>query len=524
MMIPVSSSRAAAEGKYYLESIIYDEGGWHLFTGDTMIASLDRSNSELSVQWGKLIFAWWDEYHSQNWRVTAYEIDESNIYLQVTRGMARQMTTLTLRNSSKLEEIREFNRPVLRERRKLFLRLLARAVAARFDDAVILRATKGADRSRSVPGKYARLTIKKKGEIILIIGASSTEIQVNVDGVAAAGLIWLASFNRNKHPNLQARQLWFCLPPENSQTVIERLSLIETAHLEAGIACFEFDERREKMTSLSPVTQYELFNTNTRQMLWPIENGSNDHLRRRILSLAPGSIEVRQRASDEAECYAINGLEFACLSAGETIKFGVAGSESNPRILNESNFDALAKLVKEILLYRSVSTPDPDHPFYRLRPEAWLESLLRRNIRALDARLDPVYVYSQIPSWRGAHRSVIDLLTVNDEKRLVVIEIKVAEDPQLPMQGLDYWICIEQARLTGEFERRGLFQGIAIANRSPLLYLVAPQLRFHRTFSELARCLSPQIEAYRIGLNANWRMGIRVHSRERVTGQCSKEF
>lgn len=515
-MIPVTGGRAAAEGKYNLESIIYDEGGWHLFAGDKLIAPLDRNNSELSVQWGKLIFAWWDDDHSQNWRVIAYEIDESSIYLQVTRGLARNTTTLTLRNYSIWEKLREFNGLMLPERRKLFLRLLARTLVASFDDLSILRATKGADRSRSVPGKYARLTIRKKGEIILAIGTSSAEIPANIDGVAAAGLIWLAGFNRGKDPKLQARHLWFCLPPENSRTVRERLSLIDAGRLEARIACFEFDERREEIIALSPATQFELFHRNTRQMLWPLEHEDHDHLRRRILSLAPGSIEVRQRTGDEGECYAINGLEFACLGARETVKFGVAGYSSKTGVLDRLNFNALAGLVKEILLYRSVSTPDPDHPYYRLRPEAWLESILRRNIHALDGRLNQACVYSQIPSWRGAQRSVLDLLTINDENRLVVIEIKVTEDPQLPMQGLDYWLCIEQARLLGEFERRGLFPGIEIANRSPILYLVAPQLRFHRTFTELARCLSPQIEAYRIGVNANWRMGVRVHSIERV--------
>src|SRR5262245_5756999 len=516
MMIPVTGGRAAAEGKYNLESIIYDEGGWHLFAGDKLIAPLDRNNSELSVQWGKLIFAWWDDDHSQNWRVIAYELDESSIYLQVTRGLARNTTTLTLRNSSTWEKFREFNCLMLPERRKLFLRLLARTLVERFDDLSILRATKGADRSRSVPGKYARLTIRKKGEIILAIGASCAEIPANIDGVAAAGLIWLAGFNRAKDPKLQARHLWFCLPPEKSRTVAERLSLIDAGRLESRIACFEFDERREEIIALSPATQYELFNSNTRQMLWPLDHEDHDHLRRRILSLAPGSIEIRQRAGDEGECYAINGLEFACLGAREMVKFGVAGYSSKTGVLDRSNFNALAGLVKEILLYRSVSTPDPDHPYYRLRPEAWLESMLRRNIHVLDGRLNQACVYSQIPSWRGAQRSVLDLLTINDENRLVVIEIKVTEAPQLPMQGLDYWLCIEQARLLGELERRGLFPGIEIANRSPLLYLVSPQLRFHRTFTELARCLSSQIEAYRIGVNANWRMGVRVHSTERV--------
>ena len=111
---------------------------------------------------------------------------------------------------------------------------------------------------------------------------------------------------------------------------------------------------------------------------------------------------------------------------------------------------------------------------------------------------------------------MIDLLTVTHEARLAVIEIKATEDAQLPLQGLDYWLRVEQARLRGEFARRGLFAGIELADQSSLLYLVAPRLRFHRSFAIVARCLSPQIEAYQVGLNANWREGVRVRSIERA--------
>ncbi|HMX28363.1 MAG TPA: hypothetical protein PKC13_22445, partial [Blastocatellia bacterium] len=91
-----------------------------------------------------------------------------------------------------------------------------------------------------------------------------------------------------------------------------------------------------------------------------------------------------------------------------------------------------------------------------------------------------------------------------------------SEDSQLPLQGLDYWLRVEQARLRGEFARRGLLAGIQLADRSPLLYLVAPRLRFHRSFAAIARCLSSQIEAFQVGVNANWRAGVRVRSLERV--------
>jgi hypothetical protein len=75
---------------------------------------------------------------------------------------------------------------------------------------------------------------------------------------------------------------------------------------------------------------------------------------------------------------------------------------------------------------------------------------------------------------------------------------------------------VEEARRRNEFKRRGLFPGIDLADSPPILYLVTPRLRFHRTFTEVAQCLIPEVEAYRIGVNSNWRTGVRVRVRERV--------
>jgi hypothetical protein len=172
--------------------------------------------------------------------------------------------------------------------------------------------------------------------------------------------------------------------------------------------------------------------------------------------------------------------------------------------------------VQQIREYRCAQTPDRRHPFYHLRAEAWLEALLRHGIRAIDVNLDERFVYSQIPAWHADERAVLDLLTITQAGRLVVIEIKASEDVQLPFQGLDYWLRVEQARVRGEFVQRGLFAGIELADQAPLLYLVAPRLRFHRSFTTLAQCIAPGIEVHRIGLNTNWRAGIRVHSRERL--------
>jgi hypothetical protein len=522
-MIPITDNQAATGARYEIERAMFDGAQWQLLAGDALVATLPRGNFEFSVEWGKLIFAWWSDEASQSWRVVAYELDRAELRLQATRGMARELAILTLRDPAKWRAVRELENLPLSERRQLYAKLLSHLIAGNFENARVQRATTGADPKRSVVGRYARLLVNTGGETTLVAGVSRTESQAEVDGVIAAGLVWLAGFNQSRDEKQRAKRLWFCLPQGRSQTAIERLTLIDAAHLGARVECFEIDESGEEMMAVRPATQDELLNAHPREVIWPAASPGDERWRGRILSLAPNLIEARRRAGHDDENFAINGLEFARLSGGEEAKakFGVAGLPSEGEAagqvtLTESSFSELERLVREIVKYRSADSPDRRHPFYRLRPEAWLESLLRRSLRDFDPTLDGRFVYSQIPTWRGDERSVIDLLTVNHEGRLAVIEIKAGEDAQLPMQGLDYWLRVEQARLRGEFKKRGLFAGVALADRSPLLYLVAPRLRFHRTFATVARCIAPPIEAYQIGVNSNWREGVRIHTRERA--------
>jgi hypothetical protein len=519
-MVPITNNDEAIRAKYDLERALLGSDPRQLLAGDVVLTNLTRDKFELCVEWGKLIFAWWDEEHSQNLRVSAYEIDRAEVRLQVIRGIGRATAVLTLRDCEKWREAQETENLSLAGRRISYAQMLADLLTSSYPDMRLQRATTGADRARSIPGRFARLLLRLHDEVILAIGVSDAESQADVDRVVAAGLVWLAGFNGGRAPLHQAKRLWFCVPRQRSQTVLERLALIDVSHLGASVECFEMDEKSEELTPVRPSTQDELLNSHPRELRWPADPEEYDGWRERIIHLAPQQIEVRHRPAHEGVVFSINGLEFARVVGGEErdARFGVAGAQpgdsSSP--LTESNFDDLRSLVREIVRYRSVDSPDRRHTFYRLREESWLESALRREICALDASLDDRFIYSQIPAWRADERSVIDLLTINHERRLVVIEIKTAEDSQLPLQGLDYWLRVEQARLRGEFAKRGMFAGTEIADRSALLYLIAPRLRFHRTFATVARCLAPQIEAYQVGVNANWRAGVRVHSKERV--------
>ena len=48
----------------------------------------------------------------------------------------------------------------------------------------------------------------------------------------------------------------------------------------------------------------------------------------------------------------------------------------------------------------------------------------------------------------------------------------------------------------------------------PLVYLLAPALRFHPATDALLRYLSPEVEVVRVGLAESWRRGVRVVMRQ----------
>jgi hypothetical protein len=60
------------------------------------------------------------------------------------------------------------------------------------------------------------------------------------------------------------------------------------------------------------------------------------------------------------------------------------------------------------------------------------------------------------------------------------------------LQAADYWLRVY-----------GYFPGVEMQNAPPLLYLVAPALRFHPETGILLEALSPEIEVVRVGLTEN---------------------
>ena len=228
----------------------------------------------------------------------------------------------------------------------------------------------------------------------------------------------------------------------------------------------------------------------------------------------------------------MNGGEHACdvvfNSHGETLRFHGLSFMRTRRLAGETNAwfgierdrirltgdnrHEFAGLISDLRQYRRFDSPNRQHEYYRASPEAWLESLLRRNIK----RLDPNLVLSPIYNQFRAEKEKIDLLALRRDGRLVIIELKVTQDRDMVFQALDYWRRVEHQRRRGKLREAKLFGDLVIADRPTLIYLAAPTLGFHHETNFFAELADPGIEIYRFDLAEDWRKNIKALKRSKI--------
>jgi hypothetical protein len=172
------------------------------------------------------------------------------------------------------------------------------------------------------------------------------------------------------------------------------------------------------------------------------------------------------------------------------------------------------RMMQDLGIRRHPLASDTRHPLHRAQPERWLESLVRNDVTRVDSVLDSRFVYSQVFAGSGTEHGIIDVLTITRAGRLAVLELKASEHIHLPIQAADYWLRVRRHLELGEFRSYGYFPGVEIQEKPPLVYLVAPVLRFHPVTGILLDVLSREIEVVRVGLAESWRRGIRVVMRQ----------
>jgi len=469
--------------------------------------------------------------------------EERNIVRRVSQtaeraGMLRLTTHRfgqTRPGSLELVADRDRRTPTTREAtRKQYLRTLERAMlrgrGSVWGDWKPDGFRTAMDLEKSFGPAYARGSLVQGQQGWAVIGVNAAETQATVDGIVTLGVLWLAHCRENAGGRRLYRGLRLILPKGMATLTASRLAWMNGDAAQWEL--WEFDEKTEELEQRDAADHGNL---STRLLQVPNELAARERFAEataRVMELVPEAMRavVEQRVRSGSEmAFLLHGLEFARVRMGyagasfnhtQEVTFG-AGANETP--LTEGNAGELRELVARLFARRSAEKADARDPLYRMQPERWLESVLRRDVTAIDAHLEAAHVYTQVPAFAAADRGMLDLLSVDRDGRLAVIELKADDDLHLALQGLDYWVRVrwhhqqnpDRMSGLGEFQRHGYFGGVRLAEGAPRLYLVAPALRVHPATEVVLRHLSPRVEWELVALGERWREEVKVVWRKR---------
>jgi hypothetical protein len=397
-------------------------------------------------------------------------------------------------------------RPAGRLAREKFLARFRQLLVEQFPDEEIDTLVCSPDLEHSFSGAYTRGVVRRGQRAWAVMAASPGEEAATVDAILTYGLVWL-DWMREHAKRAVVGGLRLFLPEGGSLVTAHRLQALAST---TNVELYELDAtgRRARQLDARDIGNLATRLTPRREVEQTLAAAGGTI--RKIRALAPEAIDAVVPPGTREVAVRFRGLEFARWQSG-TLLFGLPEER---RALTSSNEAELEKLVRDLQTHRCSETTDTNHPVYRAQAERWLETMVLADPARLDAQLDPAHIYPQVPAFSAGDRGVIDLLGVTRDARLAVIELKVSEDVNLVLQAVDYWLRVCWHQQQADFQRYGYFSGIELQAKSPLLYLVAPGLRFHPATDVILKHLTPQIETQRVGLNENWRAGIQVIFRQ----------
>lgn len=462
---------------------------------------LASASWKLSIQFDKLLFEAWNSSRTLARRVeeAAYR-DGDRLGIFVRKPHARETSVVEFRElHPKQHKAREGGRSAFRQE---FVAMLKQE----FQGWRLENISNHSDREHSFSTWYTRGLARQGRTGCAFIGLASDEAPAAADAALAFGLIWL-DWLRGRLDKTMVPRLRVYLPREAVELNAQRASVINRRAVQLEL--FEWNGGSERPTRVNIETAGDVA---TRLVLHRQNEALINRHRELLRGLLNDDVDRLTMATDSSGRFVsarVAGLEIARIEGdlSPKIYFGLEGSV---RRLDESNHDDFRYFVSRVLARRSAGSEDTADEFYRLQSERWLESMLVSDITRIDPSLSPEFAYPQVPAFSRTDRGVIDILSVTRDGRLAVIELKLDEQINLPFQALDYWLRVERLRQEEKFQQYGYFSGMALADASPLLYLVVPAFRFHSTTTRMLRYLDASVTVMQIGINDQWRHGIKV--------------
>ena len=485
--------------------------------------SHDASSARYSIsgEHGKSLLHLWSSERNAVRRVLDAEIKQDHLLLHVQRfGQAKP---------SKLEILRDRDQrtPAAKKAaRSVYQQGLSRVLERAFPDFSVGRLSSAMDLERSFGPTYARGLLRRGRSAFAVLGVNAQETQASIDAALTFALLWLHACREKESGRLAVEGLKLFVPEGTSAVLRERMACLnQTA---AKLELYELEERDRAITQMDC---RDRGNIKTHLVRYVDQRATEERFRESIEHIAAllgtnaGRVEL-VALSPAQLAFRCHGLEFArsrlgqhsgSLKTSPEIVFGAGAHET---LLTKDTDALFASMVNRIFGSRHPKA-DRNNPLWRMQPERWLESLVVRDVGAIDSALDNSSVYSQVPAFSASDRAMIDVLAATRDGRLAVLELKADEDIHLPLQGLDYWARVAWHHARGEFQQFGYFSGRELSAQPPWLILVAPALHLHPATDILLRYLSPEIDWMLAGIDERWREGVRVIFRKRTAARAA---
>jgi hypothetical protein len=464
------------------------------------LAPLSKLSWEVRGESDKpLLHIWSEEYNLTRRVIAITDHSDARLVLAVERfGRTRP---------DRLEFVRtDFERPARELAREEFCARLKPTLAAQFPDESLESITASADLEHSLSGNYVRGVLKRGSSHTAFLAVPDGESQDTINNSLTFALLWL---DRLRNTNLRgtAGGLRIIVPRNSCGIVAHRLAFLANS---AAIELYEHDASREALEKIDP---RRAGNLNT----WLVPHRECEALLSQaraaiepLVALDFQAISVHPSVASREVFLRYRGLPIARWDDGKVF----FGRHDLREELTAATRPAFERLLLELHNHRHPLATDTRHVLYRAQPERWLEAIVRADVTRIDAVLDSRFVYTQVFAGSAAEHGIIDVLTITRAGRLAILELKASEHIHLPMQAADYWLRVRRHLELGDFRNYGYFPGVEIQCAPPLVYLVAPALRFHPVTGNLLRHLSREIEVVRVGLTESWRRGNRVVARQ----------
>lgn len=407
----------------------------------------------------------------------------------------------------RLELVRlEFARTERDLSREAFCERLKRILAEQFPDETLEKISLAPDLEHSLSKIYVRGILRRGSTSAAFLAVPEGESPDALESSLTYALLWFERSRQTaKHSGLASLRL--ILPKGKSGALANRLRALDTR---IAVRIFELDFQSETLQPVDPRASGNI-------AFWLVPRRDAKLLLDRaasalspIVAMCPDYICAHASPHTQEVVLRFRGLPFARWQDNKIF----FGTDSVWQELRRDTERALKQLIASLQNFRNPLAGDVRHPLYRAQPERWMQSLVAPDVTRIDIALDPAHVYEQVFAQVSGQHGILDLLCLTRHRRLAILELKAGENLDLPLQAADYWSRIRRHQQQGDFARYEFFPGLELQPAPPIVYLIAPALRFHPATGTLQRYLSPEIEIIRVGLTESWRRGLRVMFRQ----------